>query len=166
LIVHFVERQSMKLLIGAVLVLVIGAIPTNRSGINTNDNAEPPKNVVKTEAVKTTPPATKPVRTADKPSNTQSATVYPVGCEHYRPMLQKYDWNVDTMLRIMQAESGCNPTNHNINDNHGSCLGSYGLLQIGCVHGYDPKYLEDPKNNIAVAYKVYKSSGYNAWTTY
>lgn len=88
------------------------------------------------------------------------------GCDAYRGMLAQYDWNVDTMARIMNAESGCNPTNHNYGDNHGSCLGSYGLMQVGCVHGYSAAYLSSPANNIAAAYKIFKSQGYTAWSTY
>lgn len=87
-------------------------------------------------------------------------------CEAYRGMVAAYDWDVSTMMRIMKAESGCNPTNHNYGDNHRSCLGSYGLLQVGCVHGYSASYLSNPENNIRVAYNIWKSSGYNAWTTY
>lgn len=84
----------------------------------------------------------------------------------YYSLLSQYDWDVATMQRIMRAESGCNPTNHNYADNHRSCKGSFGLLQIGCVHGYTVAYLSDPVNNIAAAYKIYKSQGYTAWTTY
>lgn len=84
----------------------------------------------------------------------------------YASELSKYDWDVATMQRIMRAESGCNPTNHNHTDNHRVCLGSYGLLQIGCVHGYSVAHLSNPINNIAAAYKIYKSQGYTAWTTY
>lgn len=88
------------------------------------------------------------------------------GCEQYRPLLAKYDWNVDTMMRIMSSESRCLPTNHNWTDNHGVCKGSFGLLQIGCLHGYSAAYLENPTNNITAAYKVWKSSSYGAWSTY
>lgn len=84
----------------------------------------------------------------------------------YASLLSKYDWDVGTMQRIMRAESGCNPTNHNHGDRHATCLGSYGLLQIGCVHGYSASYLSTPANNIAVAYNIFKSQGYTAWTTY
>lgn len=84
----------------------------------------------------------------------------------YFDLLKQYDWDVATMQRIMRAESGCNPTNHNFGDNHGSCFGSYGLLQIGCVHGYTVSYLSSPANNIAAAYKVWQGQGYTAWTTY
>lgn len=93
-------------------------------------------------------------------------TTHAVGCENYRSAVSQYDWDTDTMMRIMSAESGCNPTNHNYQDNHGSCMGSYGLFQIGCVHGYSVAHLENPSNNIAAAYQIWQSSGYSAWTTY
>lgn len=87
-------------------------------------------------------------------------------CESYRALVSQYDWNVNTMLRIMRAESGCNPSNHNYADAHRTCTGSYGLMQIGCVHGYSIAHLESPSNNIAAAYQIYKSQGYTAWTTF
>jgi hypothetical protein len=70
------------------------------------------------------------------------------------------------MLAIMRAESGCNPTNHNWGDGHATCKGSFGLFQIGCVHGYSVEYLSIPANNIAVAYKVWQGQGYRAWSVY
>lgn len=87
-------------------------------------------------------------------------------CESYRSLVAQYDWNVNTMLRIMKAESGCNPVNHNYADAHSTCSGSYGLMQIGCIHGYSAAHLESPQNNIAAAYSIFKSQGYTAWTTY
>jgi len=98
----------------------------------------------------------------------QSAHTQPVAssCDDYRPLLEKYNWNVDTMLRIMQAESGCNPNNHNLGDNHGVCQGSYGLLQIGCVHGVTIADMSIPSKNIAKAFQIYSGQGYNAWSTY
>jgi len=88
------------------------------------------------------------------------------GCESFRGIVAQYDWDVNTMMRIMKAESSCIPTKHNFGDNHRTCLGSYGLMQIGCVHGYTVAYLESPENNIAAAYKIFKSQGYTAWSTY
>lgn len=72
------------------------------------------------------------------------------------------------MMAIMQAESGCDPTNHNLtmSENHGVCVGSYGLLQVGCLHYRDAEDKNDPATNIAVAYRVWQSQGYNAWTVY
>lgn len=91
------------------------------------------------------------------------ATPQPVSKDCYYDLLSQYDWDVATMQRIMRAESGCNPTNHNWSDNHGSCLGSYGLLQIGCIHGKSVDYLSIPENNIQTAYIIYLRQGYGAW---
>ena len=41
------------------------------------------------------------------------------------------------MMAIARAENrGCNPLNHNLTntENHRVCIGSYGVLQVGCVH--------------------------------
>ena len=109
------------------------------------------------EQVATPPQASAPLQTVRQAS---------IGCEPYRSLIAQYDWDVDTMMRIMNAESGCNPTNHNYQDQHGVCQGSYGLMQIGCVHGHSQAYLENPANNIAAAYQIFKSQGYTAWTTF
>lgn len=93
-------------------------------------------------------------------------------CNAFRPIVEKYDWDVETALKIMQAESGCIPTNHNYNDIHRNwktgeviCRGSYGLMQIGCIH-FQGESKDIPEVNIAMAYKVYQGSGWKAWTTY
>jgi hypothetical protein len=68
-------------------------------------------------------------------------------------------------IGIVGAEShgNANATNHN---NNGST--DYGLWQINSVHhsllaGHDWR---DPQQNTDMAYSVWKSSGWNAWTTY
>lgn len=91
---------------------------------------------------------------------------YAVGCDNYRGLVSQYDWDTNTMMRIMAAESDCDPTNHNWADSHRTCKGSFGLLQVGCVHGYGSDYLSNPANNVAVAYDIWQSSGYGAWSTY
>lgn len=84
-------------------------------------------------------------------------------CEQYRTLIEQYDWDSRLMMAIMQAESGCNPQAVNGSDNHGSCTGSFGLFQIGCIHA--GKKLE-PASNIAIAYRIYKSQGLGAWGAY
>lgn len=120
-------------------------------------------------AAQAKPPSTSPA-TGDQNTigvlNTIPTQTSGVGCSLYEGLLGQYDWNVSTMLRIMNAETGCDPNNHNYGDNHGSCLGSYGLLQIGCVHGIAPSVLADPAANINAAYNIWKSQGYGAWSTY
>ena len=89
------------------------------------------------------------------------------GCELVRQELEKYDgWNVNIMTAIARAESGCIANNHNYGDNHGSCQGSYGIMQVGCIHGYSADHLSSISNNVAVSYKIWQSQGYTAWGAY
>jgi len=86
--------------------------------------------------------------------------------EQWRSEISKYPkWDTNTMLMIMGKESGGNPEAVNKTDNHRVCKGSYGLLQVGCVHESKAKgeSLLDPKTNVQVAYQVYLSQGYCAW---
>lgn len=69
------------------------------------------------------------------------------------------------MQAIATAESGCDQTNHNLADKHDGCMGSYGVLQIGCIH-FNGESVDNFTVNIALAHKVYKSQGYNAWSVY
>jgi len=89
----------------------------------------------------------------------------PQGCEQYRAEVSKYDWNVNAALAIMCQESGGDPTNHNWSDRHRTCTGSFGLFNIGCGHGYSVSYLENPQNNIKVAYDIYLGQGRTFCTT-
>lgn len=73
--------------------------------------------------------------------------------------INKYDWNTDIVKQIIQAESGFNQLAHNGRDNHKTCIGSYGYMQIGCLHF---KEGEDPYNtaiNIQRGYEVYVQAG-------
>lgn len=55
----------------------------------------------------------------------------------------------------MKAESDCQPNAANLNDHHNGCIGSYGLMQVACIHtGYAAEY--DPARNIAKAYEIYR----------
>ena len=116
---------------------------------------------------------------APQPSVSPTAQLSPVtsvksSCAKYEPLLAKYNWDIGTALRIVNAESGCSPVGHNWTDTHRNyltgqviCYGSWGLFNIGCVHGYSRRYLENPENNVKVAYLIYKGSGgFYPWTTY
>lgn len=93
-----------------------------------------------------------------------------LGCEQYRNILSKYDWDVNTMLKIMKGESSCNP--EAVGDGHltfdnGTKGMSCGLLQVRVLEGRpDCKSLKDIETNIAWGYKIYTGQGYNAWTIY
>lgn len=89
-----------------------------------------------------------------------------VKCETFRSKLSQYDWNVDTALRVIDAESYggvdglCDTQADNWNDNHGQCMGSFGLFQISCHDGQ----VYDVDQNFAVAHRKYSSGGwYGHW---
>lgn len=103
---------------------------------------------------------TEPVQAQSQPEPASGS------CEDYRSLVDQYDWDTATMMRIMNGESECIPTNHNLTDQHKTCTGSYGLFNIGCNWGYSMSYLENPSNNVKVAYEVWQKQGYSAWTTY
>ena len=103
----------------------------------------------KSQIPPTPPPATPPAAVA-VPTSVTSVT----GCSGYLPLIQQYNWPVNTMVAICEAESGGNPYAYNPS-------GCYGLFQI---NGYGAVY--NPAQNIADAYQKYLSQGLNAWTTY
>jgi hypothetical protein len=92
--------------------------------------------------------------------------------------IAKYSgWNVNTVQAIGQAENRtCNPLKHNetASETHrradGSviCVGSYGALQVGCLHYREGEDRNDLATNIKVAHRVWQQSGgsYTPWTMY
>jgi hypothetical protein len=94
----------------------------------------------------------------------------PIPCVPYLPFVEQYDWNVQTALNVMFAESSCNPNAVNLNDTHTVkkdtvdkqlwyCVGSFGLFQTSCTR---PVYY-DPALNVALAFKIYTEQGWQAW---
>lgn len=112
----------------------------------------------------------------DPTKDSNSVLVAPIsipkqtGCEQYRKLLSKYDWNVDLMLLIMKGESGCNPEavgDGHLTFNNGTQGMSCGLLQIRVLDGRpDCDSLKDVEANIEWGYKIYTEQGYRAWTVY
>ena len=90
-------------------------------------------------------------------------------CNVYRSEVEKYDWDSEIMLKIMELESGCRETVINDNPNTGDY--SIGLFQIN-LYGANAKYrpseehLKIGGNNIAYAYELYSNGGYRHWTTF
>jgi hypothetical protein len=127
--------------------------PTHTSGdekITSSDESVQTEAKVEAGEVKIQPP---------KPS-------HPRGCENYKSLLERYHWNVDTMLKIMYAESRCNPMA--VGDDYpirGLHAPSCGLMQVRTLTGRpDCQSLKDPSINIDWAWKIYQSQGYKAWT--
>lgn len=84
------------------------------------------------------------------------------------------------MFAIAQAENrSCDPTRHNLTasethrDRNGNviCVGSYGVLQVGCPAYSAGDNHDDLATNVRLAHNVWSSRqkwgiGYEAWTQY
>lgn len=131
------------------------AQPTVQATVSAVQPAEQPLPPAKVEEVKT------PVETPPEPVAT-----HPIGCEHYRHLVQQYDWNVEVAIRIMQAESSCNP--YSVGDNYpinGLHAPSCGLFQIRTLPGRPTcEELKNPEVNIAWANRLYQANGYSPWS--
>lgn len=90
----------------------------------------------------------------------------PKGCEKYRKLISRYNWNKDVALRVMRAESGCNPGA--VGDNRvigGVYAPSCGLFQIRTLKGRpNCAALQEPKTNVRWAYKLYSQSRWRPWS--
>lgn len=90
--------------------------------------------------------------------------------------IRKYSgWDSNIMFAIARAENRtCDPLNHNLTasethrraDGSVICVGSYGVIQVGCLHYRDGEDRNDMATNIRVAHRVWQGSGYTAWTMF
>lgn len=98
------------------------------------------------------------------------ATVVETGCEVVKKEVSRYKgWDANLISAIAQAENRtCDPTRHNLtnSENHGVCIGSYGVLQVGCLHYNEGENRDDLKTNVAVAHRVWLKQGYKAWSCF
>lgn len=90
-------------------------------------------------------------------------------CEIFIQEIKAYDWNDQIAYAIMMSESGCRDYIVNNNPNTGDY--SVGLFQINIIGtlGNDrpsEEWLKNYKNNIAYAYSLYKSQGWDPWSAY
>lgn len=91
-----------------------------------------------------------------------------------KTIAQFTDWDINVMTAIAEAENtACDPLRHNLSstETHYSkgevyCVGSYGVLQVGCIHYREGENPDDIDTNVKVAHRVWLSQGYNAWTQY
>lgn len=79
-------------------------------------------------------------------------------------LVKQYDWDHDTAMAVMMAESGGNPDAYNP-EAHNGCNGSVGLFQIACVHD-DKKKLFDPEYNVQRAYEIWSEQNWEPWGAY
>lgn len=68
-----------------------------------------------------------------------------------------YDWDCPTALAIAWRESRWQPAAVN------PYSGAAGLMQIHPVHGYPIATLQDPYQNVAIAFALYEASGWAPW---
>ena len=127
------------------------ALTTQNHKAATNQNAGQRHSAILTAK------ATEPVTTTPAVAIAQVQT-FNNGCSEYRYLVEQYDWNVQIMLAVMQAESSCNP--NAVNPVNYDGVGDYGLMQL---HG---QYVLDPAQNVAAAYRLWKVQGYTAWVAY
>jgi hypothetical protein len=100
------------------------------------------------------------------------------GCGAVRAEVGKYsDWDREIIAAVALAENRtCNPKGHNLTasethrDRKGNiiCVGSYGVLQVGCLHYRADEDRDDLKTNVRVAHRVWLEAkkSYRPWTMY
>ena len=93
-------------------------------------------------------------------TNTQTASA---SSGNQCTLVNNYSWDKRTAYAVCMAESGGNTNAANMNDNHGRCIGSFGLMQLACFWIPNPT---DPNANMAKAYEIYTRSGWQPWGAY
>ena len=87
--------------------------------------------------------------------------------EHYKSLVEQYDWHHGVAMAVMREESHYNPRAYNP-ERHNGCNGSFGLMQVACIHigKYGVEHyteLYDPETNIRVAHEIWKESSWRPW---
>jgi len=82
-----------------------------------------------------------------------------------------YPWPQKIAYAVCMAESGGRVGAVNWGDNHGSCIGSFSLFQLGCFwypyYGYSSADFYNPKVNVEIAFKIWqRQGGFGAWSAY
>lgn len=164
----------MKKLIYAIAITCIGTILIQ---LNTKEHNQPitesPVAVVEAlvepippEVVPEPIPAVEPV--PEPPTSVPQPAVMSGDCS----LVNNYtDWPTNIAYAVCMAESGGRVMAHNAGDNHGSCVGSYSLMQVGCFwypyYGYSSADYYNPQVNIEIAHNIWKrQGGFNAWSAY
>lgn len=120
-----------------------------------------------------------PFNCIDKPvQNTAPAvTAAPPAASGSCDLANNYDWPKAVARAICMAESSGDPSEANWNDRHynadGSlrCVGSFGLMEIGCFwfpyYGYSSADYYNGSVNMDIAYKIWaRDGGFGAWSTF
>jgi hypothetical protein len=158
----------MKLLLILAISSILGITNVSTEEPQASIDEPPPleapiKPVIKEKKKAVSKPAPKP-KMQEKPPSTPEPVIIAGDCD----LVEQYDWPIATAKRICFAESGGNVAAINWNDNHGSCKGSYSLMQVGCIHYYSRGLTPntDPNLNMKIAYEIWKQQGFHPWSTY
>lgn len=128
-----------------------------------------------TPSVAAQAPPVAPSEPVEPPEPTYSVGA---GCEQYRQLIAKYDWDVRTMMAIMEAESTNQktgvPCDQSVTGDttltyeaNGRTYGySVSLFQVRILQGREHCDTHDPEVNVDCAYNVWKGQGYTAWSVY
>lgn len=138
--------------------------------------------VVETVDTTITPTAkAKAPQTAKKkpqPARKEQPKWHDADCEQYRPLIARYDWDVRTMMAIMEAES-TNPITGEPCDaqvvgdttltyqSNGRTYGySKSLLQVRQLEGREHCDTDNPEVIVKCGYDIWRGQGYSAWSVY
>ena len=90
-------------------------------------------------------------------------------CAEYYDIVSQFDWDINAVLAIMKAESGCRFDAIGYNKRADGTVWSrdLGLMQINDYY-HDTTGWDNPEVNIAKAYEIYKRAGgsFTPWSTY
>lgn len=117
------------------------------------------------EAATKQPSSARTVEVRVQPSPKIASSQIAGRCEEFRELVEKYPWNSKIMLAIARAESNCNPRSDNSGLNTNGTY-DYGLFQINSVHSHSQSILANPAKNTEIAFKIWQSQGYRAWSAY
>ncbi len=117
------------------------------------------------EAATKQPSSARTVEVRFQPSPKIASSQIAGRCEEFREMVEKYPWNSKVMLAIARAESNCNPRSDNSGLNRDGS-NDKGLFQINSIHGFSDAERLDPIRNIEIAFRIWQSQGYKAWSAY
>ncbi len=104
-----------------------------------------------------------------EPANTKSDV--PINLQNCDLVYNYSNWDQNIARQICVLESNGNPNAVNWKDNHGSCSGSFSLMQVGCFwypfFGYSSVDYYDTDINMTISNKIYVRQGnsFKAWTT-
>lgn len=132
--------------------------------------AEPKKEAEDTKPAEIAPEQPVVAQEAPQTQNTPAEPVAPVtppapaqpvreNCD----LVYDYAWDHKVAYAVCMAESSGNPYAANLQDRHNGCTGSFGLMQIACIHG---GIIYDPRANMDKVFEIYTSTvnkGFDGW---